>query len=93
MADIFAPRCVTTPTCTREWNVKARTCCSQHAYFNSAIEHQAAEAVRDLALAELDLPAGAAAVTAKLVPLLQWSTISYDQAHDQVQSPFEILER
>ncbi|CAM9423810.1 unnamed protein product, partial [Hapterophycus canaliculatus] len=44
-----------------------------------AIENQAAEAVRDLAFAELDLPAGAAAVTAKLVPLLEWSRLSYDQ--------------
>ncbi|CAM9673609.1 unnamed protein product [Ectocarpus sp. 12 AP-2014] len=48
-----------------------------------AIEDQAAEAVRDLALAELELPAGAAAVTAKLVPLLQWNKPSYDQASEQ----------
>ncbi|CAM9764398.1 unnamed protein product [Ectocarpus fasciculatus] len=48
-----------------------------------AIEDQAAEAVRDLALAELELPAGAAAVTAKLVPLLQWNKPSYDQANEQ----------
>jgi len=48
------------------------------------IEDQAAEAVWDLALAELDFPAGATAVTAKLVPLLQWSTLSCDQGSDQV---------
>ncbi|CAM9764198.1 unnamed protein product [Ectocarpus sp. 8 AP-2014] len=48
-----------------------------------AIEDQAAEAVRDLALAELELPAGAAAVIAKLVPLLQWNKPSYDRASQQ----------
>lgn len=57
-----------------------KMCCSQHSPCYSDIEHQAAEAVRSLALAELDFPAGAAAVTAKLVPLLQWSTLVYDQA-------------
>lgn len=49
-----------------------------------AIEDQAAEAVRDLALAELELPAGAEAVTSKLIPLLGWSTLSYDTLSDQV---------
>eukprot|EP00903_Cladosiphon_okamuranus_P008608 g8256.t1 len=49
-----------------------------------AIESQAAEAVRDLALAELELPAGAEAVTSKLIPLLEWSRLSYDKADDQV---------
>eukprot|EP00752_Nemacystus_decipiens_P005664 g5126.t1 len=49
-----------------------------------AIEDQAAEAVRDLALAELELPAGAEAVTSKLIPLLEWSTLSYDKYNDEV---------
>lgn len=50
-----------------------------------AIEDQAAKAVRDLALAELESPAGAEAVTSKFIPLLQWSTLTYDVAHDQVR--------
>lgn len=49
-----------------------------------AIEDQAAEAVRDLALAELELPAGAEAVTSKLIPLLEWNRLSYDTVDDQV---------
>ena len=50
-----------------------------------AIEDQAAEAVRDLALEELELPAGAEAVTSKLIPLLEWSTLGYDKFNDQVR--------
>lgn len=44
---------------------------------------QAAEAVRDLALERLELPAGAASVTSKLIPLLRWGWLRSDSG-DQV---------
>lgn len=45
---------------------------------------QAAEAVRRLAVVELEVPAGAAAVTSKLIPLLEWERLACDRTDDQV---------
>lgn len=53
---------------------------------NRVVVDQASDAVRDLALAALELPAGAAAVTSKLVPLLEWGRLSCDSPDDQVMS-------
>ena len=57
-----------------------------HPLSTRAIEDQAAEAVRDLALAELELPVGAEVATSKLIPLLEWSTLAYDKLNDQVRT-------
>lgn len=54
---------------------------------HSVVLGQVGDAVRDHALAELDLPAGAAAVTAQVLPLLEWGTMGCDCSDDHQNFP------